>query len=253
VTVDKPITGLLIGVFAAAVLVITFRRKTHKVVELAAWIGLVGACSVAVLGINDPQTHALTTSAAWGTSRVAGTIAGTFELAAARWISGERFVIAAWVVLLLGADVLALALVATNRQAGPRVPVNKLREWWVLPRRAGARSVQPNAASATDEINRRFNTWFAPAALAAAMWSTLLLMRLRGATGRTNPITSSIANPAVIPASTRASQVVTRVPTANRAEGGRSRSVRGKSVTRRADRRRETNGSKKRRESRLAS
>jgi len=258
--------------FVSAVLVITFRRKTHKAIEIGAWIGLVGVCAAAVIGVRDPQTHALTTSFAWGVSRVVGTIAGAFKLDALRWTYGERFVIADWVVLLLGADVLALALVSTKRQAGSRIPANKLREWWVLPRLPGARSVQPSVASATDEINRRFNAWSEAAALGAAMWSTLLLIWMRdvqipntasglrkrgfpalavlGRTGtrRTNAITSSIAARRI-----RASQRVTSTADARVVTSANAVSAPGQLVTRRANRRRKTDGSKKHRQSRLAS
>jgi len=249
---------------------------------MAVWMGLVGACAAALIGIRDPQAHALTASAAWGTSHVVGTIAGAFKVDALRWIYEERFVIAGWVVLLLGADVLALALVATKRQAGAGEPANKLREWWVLPRLPGAQSVQPNVATAVDEINQRFNSWSAAAALGAAMWSTLLLVWLRdveipnaarglrkvgfpalavqrqSATGRSQvndrkATTSSIANPTVVAPSTGAPQPVTRTAAARGARSANTVRALGKSVTRRADRRRETNGSKKRRQSRLAS
>ncbi len=274
---NSPITGLLIGMFVSAVLVITFRRKTHKAIELAAWIGLVGTCAAAVIGVRDPQVHAMTTSAAWGTSQVLGTIGGAFKVDALRWTYGERFVIADWVVLLLGADVLALALVSTNRQAGSRVPANKLREWWVLPRLPGARSARPNVASATDEINRWFNSWSAAAALSAAMWSTLFLIWLRdveipstagglwkrgfrvlavlrrSGTGRTNATTSSLADRAVIAPRTRPSQRATSTAAARGSGRANTVSARGRSAARRADRRKGTNGSKKRRQSRLAS
>jgi len=219
---NNPITGLLIGVFVSAVLVITFRRKTHKAVEIAAWIGLVGACAVAVIGIRDPHAHALTTSAAWGTSQVVGTIAGAFKVDTLRWTYADRFVIAGWVVILLGADVLALALVSTKRQAGSRAPEYKLQEWWVLPRLPRAQTVQPNVASATDEINRRFDTWLAG---------------LRpSATGRAQ-------------VNGRMATISSVAMSADTAGAG----ARGKSVTRRADRRREADGSKKHRQSRLAS
>lgn len=167
----------LIGVFIAMVLVISFRRRTHRVIELAVWAGLIWACLVALTANRDPHTQALTTSAIWGTSQVVGTIAGAFRLGALDWTYGARFLIADWVLLLFGADVLALALVSTNRQAGARTPATRLREWWVLPRLPG---LQPERApSAVDELNQRFNTWRGPAVVAAAMWSTLFLIWLR--------------------------------------------------------------------------
>jgi len=238
--VNNPITGLLIGVFVSAVLVITFRRKTHKAVEIAAWIGLVGACTVAVIGIRDPHAHALTTSAAWGTSQVVGTIAGAFKVDALRWIYADRFVIAGWVVLLLGADVLALALVSTKRQAGSRAPEYKLREWWVLPRLPGTQTVQPSVASATDEINRRFNTWLREVEIPNTAG---------GLRKRAFPVLAVLR-----PSATGHAQVNDRIGTTSSvATSADTVGARDTAVTRRADRRREADGSKKHRQSRLAS
>ncbi len=231
----------LIGVFVALVLFVTFRRKTHKAIELAVWIGLIWACLVAVTGIRDPQMHALTTSAAWGTSQVVGTIAGAFKLDALRWTYGARFSIADWVVLLVGADVLALALVSTNRQAGLRMPATKLREWWVLPRLAVTQPLR--APSAVDEINRRFNTWSTPAAAATAMWSTLFLIWLRD-------VEIPIAAQGMTNMSVRTFAPLRRAPRGQPLnQSNTAMSPRTKS----AHPRKKTNGSKKHRPSRLAS
>ena len=267
---NLPPAELLFGVFVAAVLVITFRRKTHMAIEIAAWIGLVWACLVVLTGNRDPQIHALTTSAVWGTSRVVSTIAGAFKLDALRWTYGARFLIAGWVVLLFGVDVLALALVSTKRQAGARMPATKLRKWWVLPSLPGTRPVRLAAPSAVDEINQRFNTWMARAALAAAMWSTLLLIWLRDveipdaarslgklafpavdllrrAVGSRRVTKSGAVGRGIVLSNSRAAT--------SGARSAKTLTARGTSITRTAsaDARTETSGSKKHRQSRLAS
>ena len=169
----------LIGVFVALALVVTFRPKTHRVIELAVWIGLVWVCVAAITGTSDPQARALTTATVWGATQVVGMIADLASQGVVRWVYETRFLIADWVVLLVGVDVLVLALVATRRQAEASAPVtSKLREWMLLPT---LRPAQPErqAVSGVDDLNQRFNTWSAPAAAATAMSATLFLISLR--------------------------------------------------------------------------
>jgi hypothetical protein len=175
---NTPIAESLIGVFVAMALVVTFRRKTHRVVELAVWTGLIWVCVAAVTGTRDLQARELTLATLWGAGQVVGTILDVFRQDAVRWLYATRFLIADWVVLLVGVDVLVLALVSTRRQAMAWVPVTtRLREWMLLPR---PRAAQPaRAASAVDDLNQRFNQWSAPVAAGMATWSTLFLIWLR--------------------------------------------------------------------------
>lgn len=175
---NAPIAESLIGVFVAMALVVTFRRRTHRIVELAVWAGLIWVCVVAVTGTRDLQARELTMATFWGATQVVGTVLDAFRQDAVRWLYATRFLIADWVVLLVGVDVLVLALVSTRRQAVAWVPVTtRLREWMLLPR---PRAAQPaRAASSVDELNQRFNRWIAPVAAAAATSSTLFLIWLR--------------------------------------------------------------------------
>src|SRR5579859_246716 len=168
----------LIGVFVAMALVVTFRRRTSRVVELAVWSGLVWVCIVVVIRGGDPQARALTTAAAWGSARVAGIVVDLARQGVLRWVYETRFLIADWIVLLVGVDVLLLALVATRRQAGGGMPMTKLREWWVLPRPRAAHA-QLAPVTGVDALNQRFSAWCGPAATATAMVATLFVIWLR--------------------------------------------------------------------------
>lgn len=175
---NPPIAESLIGVFVAMALVVTFRRKTSRVIELAVWIGLVWVCIAAVMGGGDPQARALTAATAWATAQVAGMVVDVARQGVLRWVYETRFLIADWVVLLVGVDVLLLAFVATTRQARNGMPMTKLREWWVLPvPRTTQAQLAP--ASGVDALNERFNAWCGPATAATAMAATLFVIWLR--------------------------------------------------------------------------
>jgi hypothetical protein len=170
------ISELLIALFAGIVVVVTFRRHTPRAVELAAWAGLIWVCVLGLASAREEHARALTSAAVWGGAQMVGTVTGLVGQGASGWIVGHRFAIADWVVLLFGADVLALALLASRRQAEGWTPVIKLRDWMELPRPGVARRPAPTTVSAADEINQRFNTW-APVAIASALtWFTLFLI-----------------------------------------------------------------------------
>lgn len=174
---NTPIAESLIGVFVAMALVVTFRRRTHRAVELAVWLGLIWVCVVAVAGTDHPQARALTAATVWGTAQMAGTILDLVRQGVFQATYEARFLLADWVVLLAGVDVLVLALVVTERQAGVRMSATRLRDWRLLPRLRTARPARP--ATAVDVLNQRFNAWSAPAAAASLMWSTLFFIWLR--------------------------------------------------------------------------
>jgi hypothetical protein len=264
----------LIGVFAAMVVVVTFRRKTNRIIELAVWIGLVWACVVAITHIGNPQARSLTTATAWAAGQIVGMLAGLFGQGAVRWVSDARFAIADWVVLLFGVDLLVLVLVATKRQGDAWLPVTKLREWMVMP---GLRAAQPERAPATamDEINQRIYAWSGPAAVATAVWATLFFIWLRdvevpiAARGLTNlalrarerwraEAQSAPLGADVVHISQLAEQVTARKAEAGGrvAEGGTTRRTtrtRTTPISPQQDPRTDKNGSEKHRQGRLAS
>jgi hypothetical protein len=168
----------LIGVCAALIGVVTFRRKMPKALELAAWVVLIGVCIIAISSTRNPQARALTTAAVWGASQIVGTVVELFGQGVLHSMYAARFAIADWVAVLFGVDLLALALVSTKRQANAWIPVTKLGEWMVLPRLSTAEP-EHAAVSAVDEINKWFNAWSRVAAASTLTWSTLFIIRLR--------------------------------------------------------------------------
>jgi hypothetical protein len=168
----------LVGVFAAMVVVVAFRSKTNRIIELAVWIGLIWVCVIAITHTGNAQAVALTTATIWAAGQIAGMILGVFGQGIFGWISGARFAIAAWVVLLFGVDLLVLALVSTKRQADAWMPGTRLREWMVLPRLQAAHPA-PAPVTAAEEINQRFRAWSGLAAAAGLTWATLFVIWLR--------------------------------------------------------------------------
>jgi hypothetical protein len=172
---DAMVSELLIALFAGMVVVATFRRRTHRAVELVLWIGLVWVCVLGVTSTHNAQARALTAAAVWGASQMVGTIAGLAGQGAVQWIVDRRFLIADWVVLLFGVDLLVLTLLLTRRDAFGWQPRVRLREWMELPRVSRPQPARATV-SAADEINHRLNLW-APIATAAVLtWLTLLLI-----------------------------------------------------------------------------
>ena len=169
------VAEVLIALFAGMVVVVTFRRHTPRAVELVAWAGLIWVCILGVTSAREEHARALTSAAVWGATQMIGTVTGLFGQGVLDWIVVHRFVIADWVVLLFGADVLALALLASRRRAAGWTPVIKLRDWMELPRPGQARPA-PVRVSGTEELNRRFNAWSPIAAAGALTWFTLCLI-----------------------------------------------------------------------------
>lgn len=169
----------LIGVFAAMVIVIAFRRKTPKVVEVAVWIGLVWACALAITGTHNLQVRALTSATAWGAGQIVSNFAGVLGQGASKWLYDARFAIAEVVVVLFAVDALALALVSSKRQANAQMPVTRLRDWMMLPRLQPA-PLQGADLTPVDRINERFNRWGVGAAAATMRTSIVFSVWLRG-------------------------------------------------------------------------
>lgn len=133
-----------------------------RAAEVVIWLALLWVCLLVIIR-SDPHTQTLTAAVIWASPQAAAMMIAPLAESVLRWIEAARFVIAGWVVLLLAADVLALALVSSHRWAGwqPRV---RLAEWMELPRLSAPR---PATVSAVDEIDRRLAAWgrvaFAPA------------------------------------------------------------------------------------------
>jgi hypothetical protein len=147
-------------------------RATARAAEVVLWMGLIWVCLLVITG-SDQRTQTLTAAVIWAAPQMAGMIVGPFGQAVSQWIDASRFVLANWVVLLFGVDLLALALVSSHRWAEGWKPEIRLGEWMELPR-LGRRQPAPVSVSAVDEINRRFNAWGRVAAASALTGATSL-------------------------------------------------------------------------------
>ena len=150
------------------------------------WLAFVWACLLVITG-SDQHTQTLTAAVLWAAPQAAAMIIAPLAEGVSRWIEAVRFVIADWVVLLLAADVLALALVSSHRWAKGWQPQVRLAEWMELPRLAAARPASVTV-SAVDEIDRRFAAWgrvaFAPALTGATSAWTWFAERAIAPVGR---------------------------------------------------------------------
>lgn len=139
------------------------KHAAVRATEVVFWLALIWVCLLVITRL-DPRTLTLTSALLWAAPQAAGMIVAPLAEGVSRWIEAGRFVIADWVVLLLAADVLALALVSSHRWAEGWQPRVRLAEWMELPRLAAPR---PATVSAVDEIDRRIAAWgrvaFAPA------------------------------------------------------------------------------------------
>ena len=156
----------------AATLVPPVRKSIPRPVEILAWTALLVACVIGIIGIASPNARELTTSAVWGIDQVISTLIGLLGAGLIGWLADNRFEVATVVMFVLGADILALALVRSFRKSRGWQPRVRLVEWMELPRLAPA-TPQPVAVPyALDELNRK---WGAAAAIAGAALLTWLL------------------------------------------------------------------------------
>jgi putative Mn2+ efflux pump MntP len=155
----------------AATLVPPVRKSIPRPVEILAWTALVVACVIGIISITSPNARELTTSAVWGIDQVISTLVGLLGAGLAGWLVDNRFTVATVVMFVLGADILALALIRSYRKSRGWRPQVRLMEWMELPRLApAAQSV--GVPYGPDELNRK---WGAAAAIAGATLLTWLV------------------------------------------------------------------------------
>jgi hypothetical protein len=164
---------------AAAMVVPRVRRSVPSVVEGIIWLGLIVACWMAITHVEQANVRYLTESAAWGADQIINTTIALMFAAMFAWIGEHRFVIANVVVLMLGADMLALALVRGYRQAESSLPRIKLGEWIEIPLHH-APAIQPAVVPyAMEEWNRRAERAAAMLAAAFLVWFVQMLFWTR--------------------------------------------------------------------------
>jgi hypothetical protein len=147
--------ALLTGVVAAT-LAPPVRRAIPRPVEVGMWIGLVMVCSLGVMSVTDPDARDLSFSVLWAAERVVNTVFALLVGGVANWVAENRFAIASWLVIVAGADVLALMLIRSLRSAAPWQPRVRLREWMELPVATPAVvAAQPMPVDHLADVNRK--------------------------------------------------------------------------------------------------
>jgi hypothetical protein len=162
--------ALFVGM-AAAMVVPSVRRSVPRWMEAAIWLGLIVTCSLVITNIQQLSTRRLTESAAWGADQIVNTSVGLMFAGMLGWVVDHRFAVADAVVLLVGADIMALVLIRSHRKALGRQPRIMLGEWIELPLHRGPVPASAAVPYVMDEWNRRaehatamlaaaFLTWF---------------------------------------------------------------------------------------------
>lgn len=133
------------------------------------WIGLILVCTIGLLSITNESARNLSASVIWATDRVINTIIGLLLGGVVSWIVDHRFVIATWLVLVAGADMLVLILMRSMRSSRAAQPRVRLREWMELPVPVTTSPAHARVAAADPlvDVNRRLAA--GTAVLAAAM------------------------------------------------------------------------------------
>ncbi len=161
-------TGMVAATFVPPV-----RKAIPNAVEVALWLALITVCVLGVMSVTDHNARDLSFSALWAAGQVLNTIVGLMLGGIGIWISDHRFAIASWLVITAGADVLALMLLHSLRNAAGWQPRVRLREWMELPVHAPAAPIlQPVLADPLSDVNRKLAG--AGAVLGVAMVSRTL-------------------------------------------------------------------------------
>jgi hypothetical protein len=159
---------------AAAMTVPSVRRSVPRWLEAAIWLGLVVTCWLVITNVQQVSTRKLTESAAWGADQIVNTSIGLLFAQLLVWASEHRFAIANAVVLITGADILALILIRSHRKAMEWQPRIRLGEWIELPLHRAPPPLLVRVPYAMDGWNRRAE--HAAAMLAAAFLTWLVRM-----------------------------------------------------------------------------
>ena len=163
----------------AATFLPTVRRLLPRWFEIALWIALIFVCWLGVASIRDPHARELTSSINWALGRIVNTLIGLAGMSILDSLHANRFAIANAVVTLFGADLLAVALLSTYREARGWQPKRRLGEWMELPAAPVRLSVKAPEPYAVDALNERLAAASATAGAAAATWSVQFLIWAR--------------------------------------------------------------------------
>jgi hypothetical protein len=142
-------TGMVAATFVPPV-----RKAIPRPAEAVLWAAFITVCVLGVMSVTDKSARDLSMAAVWASEQVVNTILGLLLGGAGSWIAEHRFAIASWLVIVAGADVLALMLIRSMRSAAPWAPRVRLGEWMELPLSGPAVPVRHPAADPLAGLNR---------------------------------------------------------------------------------------------------
>jgi hypothetical protein len=173
-SLDMPLSVAFCAGTAAAMLVSPVRRSVPRWIEALIWIALLVACWLAITNEKEAPVRYLTESVAWGLDQIIKTSFGLILSGLLAWMSDHRYGIADAVVMLLGSDILLLALLRTRRQADALQPRILLGEWIEYPKRGAPAPLE--VPYAMDEWNRRAERAAATLGVAFLTWLVNLMV-----------------------------------------------------------------------------
>ncbi len=169
-------TGMVAATFVPPV-----RKAIPRPAEVVLWVALITACVLGVMSVTDQNARDLSIASAWAAEQVVNTIFGLLLGGVGSWIYEHRFVIASWLIIVAGADALALMLVRSMRIATPWAPRVRLGEWMELPLSEPPVPVRQPAADPLVGVNRSLAAATAVVATAALARTLTFSVWLRGA------------------------------------------------------------------------
>lgn len=143
-------TGMVAATFIPPV-----RRSIPKPAEVALWVALIGVCVLGVTSATDPNVRELSGSAVWGVDQTINALAGAVFGGILGWMYDERFWIASWLVIIAGADLLALVLLRSRKAGQTWQPRVRLREWMEMPLAPAAVRQPAPVSDPIAGVNRR--------------------------------------------------------------------------------------------------
>jgi len=167
--------GMVAATFAPPV-----RRVIPRWFEIGLWVALIFVCWLGIASIREPQARELTDAVNWAAAQIFNTLLGLAGAGMLDILRANRFAIANAMVVILGLDLLALALLSTYRKGRAWQPRVRLRDWMEFPPAAAPVPVaMPIGPTAIDEMNERWAAATATAGAAAANWSVQFLIWAR--------------------------------------------------------------------------
>ena len=169
-------TGMVAATFVPPV-----RKAIPRPAEAVLWAAFITVCVLGVMSVTDKTARDLSMATVWASEQVVNTILGLLLGGAGSWITEHRFTIASWLVIVAGADVLALVLIRSMRSAAPWAPRVRLGEWMELPLSGPAVPVRQPAADPLAGLNRALAAATAVLVARALGLLAMFSVRLRGA------------------------------------------------------------------------